>query len=102
MVTLPPTTEPPPIISHYIPQLPYDFGTSLEKFRFAEPEYLDPSVANNLCLEGTFDAISLLSDGYTYIFKDAYVYKFDNNFVLDRDFPRLINSVFKVKIAIIA
>ena len=66
-----------------------------EHFRYQETEYIDTS-SNNLCMEGSFDAISLLSDGYTYVFKDAYVYKFDNNFVLDKEYPRLVNSVFRV------
>lgn len=82
-----------------MPPSSYDFpATPNERFRFQEPEFLDAAIANNLCLEGTFDAITLLSDGYTYVFKDAYVYKFDNNFVMDKEYPRLINSVFKVRL----
>lgn len=101
-ITIAPTETPVtmtsgPSLSEYIPPSNYDLASG-EKVRFQEPEYLDPSVANNLCLESSFDAISLLSDGYTYVFKDAYVYKFDNNFVMDKDYPRLVNSVFKVNI----
>ena len=111
--TTPSTTEssssPPlvpftPILPEYLPpSQTYEFSSSSssERFRFQEPEYLDPTATNNLCLDGTFDAVTLLSDGYTYVFKDAYVYKFDNNFILDKEFPRLINSVFKVWLLLI-
>lgn len=59
-----------------------------------QPEYLEQSTVS-LCLNGKFDAISVLSDGFTYIFKDAYVFKIDSNFVMDREYPKLINNVFK-------
>lgn len=94
------TQLPPGIFPHFM-QSSYDSPSSSsssneQRFRFQETEFMDSAVSNNLCLDGTFDAITLLSDGYTYVFKDAYVYKFDNNFALDKEFPRLINSVFKV------
>lgn len=82
------TTEPYTTITST-----YDLS---DRFRYQESDYVDSLTNNNLCLDGSFDAISLLSDGYTYVFKDAYVYKFDNNFVMDKEYPRLVNSVFKV------
>ena len=57
-------------------------------FNYANPQ---PS---NLCTDGRFDAITLLQDGYTYVFKGSNVYKFDPNFVLDSTFPKLIRSLF--------
>lgn len=49
----------------------------------------------SLCLDGKFDAITVLSDGFTYIFKDSYVFKIDSNFVTDKEYPKHINNVFK-------
>ena len=63
------------------------------KFTLQVPQYLN-AAKSNLCLEGTFDAISVLSDGYTYIFKGAYVYKMSSNFIIDSDYPKLTSSVF--------
>ncbi|CAF0724652.1 unnamed protein product [Brachionus calyciflorus] len=65
--------------------------------RFNRPEYYDPAPTISLCLDGKFDAISVLSDGYTYIFKDSLVYKIDSNFRMDKTYPKLVNSVFKGK-----
>jgi hypothetical protein len=49
---------------------------------------------NILCHDSDFDSISLLQDGFTYVFKQSYVYKFDMNFRLDAHFPKLIKRVF--------
>lgn len=62
-----------------------------------KPEYFDASPTINLCFDGKFDAITVLSDGFTYIFKDSLVYKIDSNFRLDSSFPKKINTVFKGK-----
>lgn len=82
----------------YVQAASFEVGPLANAFlfhRYQETQYVDPE-PNHLCLDGRFDAISLLSDGYTYVFKDAYVYKFDNNFALDKEYPRLVNSIFKV------
>lgn len=36
----------------------------------------------------------MMQDGYTYIFKGAYVYKIDTTFTMDPTFPRTIHSLF--------
>ena len=48
-----------------------------------------------LCSDQRFDAITLLSDYYTYIFKGAYVYKLDSDRNLAADYPKLISTVFR-------
>ena len=53
------------------------------------------SEANSICIDGKFDAISLLSDGFTYIFKNDLVYRMNLNFKMDKDYPKLINNVFR-------
>jgi hypothetical protein len=58
-------------------------------------EYFESTPLNSLCSDGKFDAISLLSDGFTYIFKDAYVFKINANFVMDPSYPKLISNVFR-------
>lgn len=68
------------------------FLTKLMSPRTTTPPY-DQSV--NLCLDGRFDAISILADGNMYIFKDAYVFKFDSSFLMDTSYPRLIKNVFR-------
>jgi matrix metalloproteinase-14 (membrane-inserted) len=55
---------------------------------------VDPRLSY-LCSDGEFDAITQLSDLYTYIFKGAYVYKFDFERKLFRGYPKRINSVFR-------
>lgn len=62
-----------------------------------KPEYFDPSTAINLCFDGKFDAITVLSDGFTYIFKDSLVYRINSNLKLDNSYPKKINQVFKGK-----
>lgn len=48
-----------------------------------------------LCSDGTFDAITQLSDFNTYIFKGPYVFKFDFEHKLFNDYPKLISTVFR-------
>lgn len=57
------------------------------------PKY--DSRLNYLCSDGKFDAITQLSDFYTYIFKGSQVYKFNSNRKLEPGYPKLINSVFR-------
>jgi hypothetical protein len=49
----------------------------------------------NLCVAGRFDAISLLSDGNLYVFKDAYVFKYDPALNADPSYPQLVKTVFR-------
>ena len=74
----------PPISTFGVKNNPYN----------QKPEYIDTQTTS-LCLDGRFDAITVLSDGYTYIFKDSYVYKIDSNFILEPGYPKLTNTLFK-------
>jgi len=86
-----------PEIKPIIPQqFPPSIPTIETKNKFAnnQPDFFDQSL-NSLCLDGKFDTISVLQDGFTYIFKDAYVFKMNSNFMMDVDYPKLISNVFK-------
>ena len=72
-------------------QFPQAFTT----FQPPPPIFIETSQATSLCLDGRFDAITLLSDGYTYVFKDVYVYRIDSNFVMDPNYPKLTSTVFQ-------
>lgn len=52
------------------------------------------SPPESLCTDGRFDAITTMQDGFTYVFKGSYVYKFDSNFALDISYPKRIRSLF--------
>lgn len=80
-----------PVLDYQTPA----FTSFNKKYTVQQPEYFDSPTSNKLCLDGKFDAITLQSDGYTYVFKDVYVYRIDSNFVLDNTYPRLISNVFR-------
>jgi hypothetical protein len=82
------------ILNTIIPSFTYEPSPSYPIIN-QNPNYVEPSPMNALCSDGKFDAISLLSDGFTYIFKDAYVFKINSNFVMDPSYPKLISNVFR-------
>ncbi len=75
----------------------FNFRLAHRTFQPNFPAIFSGSSTGNidLCLDGHFDAISLLSDGNMYIFKEAYVFKYDSSFVMDRSYPKLIKTVFR-------
>lgn len=90
--TTPPTTSK--ILNTIVPSFTYEPAPSYPIVN-QNPDYVESSPLNTLCIDGKFDAISLLSDGFTYIFKDAYVFKINANFVMDPSYPKLISNVFR-------
>lgn len=54
--------------------------TLSDKQSYEKTSKLESFINSSLCLDGKFDAISVLSDNHTYIFKNDYVYRISNIF----------------------
>jgi len=61
----------------------------------SKPELFSPDMfletaSADLCHDGKFDAISVLSDNFTYIFKNNLVYRLGKNIIFDINQPLFI------------
>ncbi len=96
------TPQPPPFFTQSInnneARTQFSIGAPQEPmitFQPPPPIFIETTQPTNLCIDGRFDAITLLSDGWTYIFKDVYVYRIDSSFAMDPTYPKLISTVFQ-------
>jgi len=65
-------------------------STLTSKPELVSPDMFLETASADLCHDGKFDAISVLSDNFTYIFKNNLVYRLGKNIIFDINQPLFI------------